>query len=500
MLQKHKFFKIYILLLVVGIFIASLLFRFIYFNEFYFFLILLFLFVLSILLPLSKRQRLIIWGACFFMLGVWRLAISLPHINNHNIAYYHNQYIKFTGQVVAEPDIRDNSRKLVLGNIVFKHQSLSGKVLVTLPNQAIYNYGAWLKLSCQLRQPGMVNDFDYAKYLAVKNIYTVCYTARSVILLNQHKLNPWQNFYQSILALKSRVKNKLDISLPQPENEILSAIILGLRRGIPSHVLNDLRATGLSHIIAISGLHISIVAGLLLNLFIFIGLKRRWAFYFAILSLILFLFLIGFRASSLRAGVMGFVALWALTLGRLNKSINALLLAATILLLINPKLLLGDVGFQLSFLAVAGIIFLGEYIDKFLTKIKLPESFEIKSSLMMTLSAQVMVLPLLVYYFGNLSLVAPLANILVLPFLPPIMIFGFIQALVAFVSVPLAQLIGHITQALLDWIMFISHQLALLPWSNFVLTKTVSFFWLIFYYLAIILLIYSIRKKPIYAQ
>ena len=259
-------------------------------------------------------------------------------------------------------------------------------------------------------------------------------------------------------------------------------MILGLRKGIPQNILDSFRITGLSHIIAISGLHISIMTALLLSFFIFLGFKRNYAFYLATLSLILFLILIGFRASSIRAGLMGFVALWALNSGRLNKSLNALLLAASILLLINPQLLLADIGFQLSFLAVAGIIFLGEYINNFLTKVKIPESFEIKTSLVMTLSAQSMVLPLIVYYFGNLSLIAPLANVLVLPILPFIMILGFIQIIVGFIFFPLAKLIGYLTEALINWIILISHKLTLISVANFELAH-IDLIWIIIIYM-----------------
>jgi len=501
MLKKSKLFLIYSLLFVFGVFVANFLFKFINFDEFYLFIILLFLLVLSILLKIiwyNQKASLIIFGLFFLLLGLWRFGLSLPKINESHISYYNNEKVEFTqhhffedsqksgtgfiGQVINEPDIRITHRKLTIGNINFKQNDLTGKILINAPNYPVYNYGDWLRISCALQTPDKIEEFDYGKYLAVKNIYSVCYQLDEINLLNITQLTTWQKFRSYILGIKYKTKKIIDQTLAQPSNEILSAMMLGLRKGVPQNILDDFRASGLSHIIAISGLHISIVAGLLLGLFIFIGFKRHYAFYLATLSLILFLILIGFHASSARAGIMGFVALWALSSGRLNKSINTLLLAASILLLINPQLLLADVGFQLSFLAVAGIIFLGDYINNFLTSIKIPESFEIKSSLMMTLSAQSMVLPLIVYYFGNLSLIAPLANILVLPVLPFIMILGFIQSLAGFIWLPLAKIIGYLTESLINWIMLVAQKLTILPVANFELAQ-IDLTWIIIIYM-----------------
>ncbi len=491
-MKKSSLFLIYCLLFISGIFFANFIFKFIHFDEFYLFIILLSFIVLSIINWHNTKMRLIIFGLFFLFLGCWRFELSLPNIDKNHIAYYNNRKMNFIGQIISEPDIRATHRKLVISKIVLLHEDsplvvskgldLKGKILISTPNSSVYNYGTWLNIKCELQSPGIIQDFDYGKYLATKNIYSVCYYANDIKILNYQPLSFWQKFNKLVLSFKYKTKKIIDASTPRPQNEILSAIILGLRKNIPPTILADLKATGLSHIIAISGLHISIMASLLLGLFIFIGCKRKYAFYLATLSLILFLMLIGFRASSLRAGIMGFVALWALNSGRLNKSINALLLAASILLLINPQLLLSDVGFQLSFLAVIGIIFLSNYINNFLTYIKIPEDFAIKASLTMTLSAQSMVLPLIVYYFGNLSLIAPLANVLVLPLIPFIMILGLMQSSVGFIFLPLAQLTGYLTSALINWIILVSHNLTNLPGANFEIIHF-DLFWLFIIYI-----------------
>ena len=466
-------------------------------DNFYNFATVVGLIILIAILGTKKNSGLtvpILFGTAFLLLGIWRFGLSQPVIDKNHIANYYNQTIKLVGRVVDEPDIRLTHRKLTIGRIKAEGIGfLKGKILVNAPNYPEYNYGDLLQIKCELTAGGMIEDFDYGKFLNAKNIYAVCYQPEDILLVNSN-LTINQKIRRGILAVKYKYKQIIDKAVPYPQSEILASLILGLRRGIPENIINNLRQTGLSHIIAISGLHISIVTLLLMNSFIAIGLRRRYAFAAATISLIIFLIMIGFHASSVRAGIMGFAALLAMQAGRLKNGINILILAAFILLLINPKLLLGDVGFQLSFLAVLGIIYLGQPIEKFLERIKVPKFFEIRSSLMMTLSAQIMVLPLMVYYFGNLSVIAPVANVLILPILPLIMIIGFGLGIVGFIILPLAHFIGYIIAMLIGWIMLVTSLGARLPYGNFNLEK-IDFVWIALIYILIGWSIWLLKTK-----
>ncbi len=492
-MTKTTLFIIYCLLFVFGILLGT--FLKLNFNAFYIFLLCLINLILSIIFWPTK-YNLFFLGLTFLFLGWWRYQISLPELNPSNLIYYTRQPVELIGQIVKEPDIRDSYRQLTLGKILQlpEKRALAGKLLLNLPNYPPYTYGDWLKISCQLELPANFNDFNYKNYLASRGVYVLCRRPLKVEKLKINQLSLVQRLYRQLLKFKYNFKRVIDLTIAYPQNEVLSAMVLGLRRNIPLNILNSFKASGLAHIIAISGLHISIITLWLMNFFIAIGFQRRPAFYLSAFSLCLFLLMIGFRASSLRAGIMGFSVLLAMQLGRLNKSINVLLLAACVLLLINPQLLLGDIGFQLSFLAVAGIIYLGELINHWLSKIKVPEFFEIRSSLMMTLSAQFMVLPLIIYYFGNLSLVAPLANLLVLPLLPLVIILGLILGLLGFVFLPAAKLLGLVLTLLIKWIIYISQLLSRLPYGNFVIVNF-NLFWLLVIYLCLAVLFWFYRFK-----
>ena len=119
---------------------------------------------------------------------------------------------------------------------------------------------------------------------------------------------------------------------------------------------------------------------------------------------------------------MGFLVLWALKLGRLNKITNALALTAAVLLAFNPKLLRDDVGFELSFLAIAGLVYVYPILEAIWQKIKLPKLKGLSDGLLITLAAQVFTLPILAYNFSQISLIAPLANLAVLWAVPALTI------------------------------------------------------------------------------
>lgn len=471
------------------------------FNAFYIFLILLFLVVLSMVGWQNKKWRRAALLAAFFVLGMWRMAVVRPVINEGHVAFYNNQTVQLTGQIVAEPDGRVNGTKLTVGNInllsssvEFKSSSerlervgggagkylikstplpilpssegrwfpLRGKILLSAENYPAYQYGDWVKFTCALERPEKIEDFDYGKYLAVKGVYSVCYRPENLTLASGN-LFVGQKIYRKILAAKKHYREILNTAMVYPHSELLNGLVLGVRAGIPEKILQNFKDVGLTHIIAISGMNITIIAGLMMNLFIALGLRRGQAFYAAVGGLILFLLIIGWQASAVRAGIMGFIVLLAEKTGRLSKAARILLLAAVIILMINPQALLGDVGFQLSFLAVLGIMYFDAPLEKFLTKLKVPEFLEIKSSLKMTLAAQILVLPILVYYFGNLSLVAPVANILIVPLLPFVTILGFVIILAGLIWLPLALGLGLVARIFLGWIIWVAQIFARLP-------------------------------------
>ncbi|MDD5071381.1 MAG: ComEC/Rec2 family competence protein [Patescibacteria group bacterium] len=379
------------------------------------------IFCLVILILFFKNKKIMIMAllGLFLFLGIWRYSFSLPANTPDKIWFYNGQEAVITGVVCNEPDIREKNVKYEINALSAETQDfaslreISGKILVTTNLYPAFSYGDELKIKCELKAPEEFSGFAYDRYLARYNIYSVCYHPK-IEKIGGGKGN---YFYGKIFKLKGRLRDVINYSLPEPEAGLAGAITLGYKKGIGDYWQEKFSQAGLSHIVAISGLHISILAALVMGFSLGIGLPRRKAFWLAGLFLLVYIFLIGLPASAMRAGLMGFLVLWAMNLGRLNKLTNSLVLAAAILLLINPKLLRDDIGFQLSFLAVLGIA----YFFPIFRKLAGEKRGAVKIFLDIagiTLSAQVFTLPVIAFNFGQVSLIAPISNLLVLWVLP----------------------------------------------------------------------------------
>jgi len=230
-----------------------------------------------------------------------------------------------------------------------------------------------------------------------------------------------------------------------------------------------------------------------MSLLLALGFWRGQAFYFSIIIIFLFIAMTGFQASSVRAGIMGGLFLLGQKVGRKSVSSRGIVMAAGIMLVINPLLLLNDVGFQLSFLAAIGIIYLSSIFRRWLKFIP-KKLIRLKEIIAMTFAAQIFTLPILVYNFGRISLVAPLTNVLILPFIYWIMIFGFIfglagmfwQSLGMFLSLPCWFLLTYLTK-IVDF--FSRGEWAAKTFEN------VHWLWLIISYLILGFIAWQLNKR-----
>jgi len=263
---------------------------------------------------------------------------------------------------------------------------------------------------------------------------------------------------------------------------------------------SKLNITGLRHVIAVSGTHVVILASIIMSALLALGLRRGRAFYIAIIFICLYILLTGLPASGIRAGIMGGLYLLAQKLGRQSMGSRVIAIACAVMLLINPLLLFYDVGFQLSFLAVMGLIYLEPSFKTWLSQAgnqlglaKFSSRENFVSIVSTTFAAQIFTLPIMVYNFGNISFVSPITNLLVLPVVYWLMIFGFLTSFAgvfsntmgAVLSVPCWFLLVYFVKE----IDFFSQ-----PWAMKSL-QNVHWLWLVFSYLIIGLVIRFLNKK-----
>ena len=417
-----------------------------------------------------------------FFVSPWLMEQKTPH-------FFQEDRGIFVGKVMKEPDKRSTNTKLTI-------QTEQNRVLVTVGNYPEYNYGDILEIKGKMQIPMVFEDFNYKEYLAKDGIYAVIYYPEIKVLETQKG-----NFiYQAIFKFKNKIKQSIEQIMPFPEISILEAITLGNKQMLSDELKEELNIVGVRHIVAISGMHIVILSEILLFLLIGLGLWRHQAVCFALGILILFIIMIGAPASAIRAGIMGGILLIAQSIGRLSDSGRIVVFAAAIMLIFNPLLLRYDVGFQLSFLAVLGIIYLKPIFDNWIEKINKKEQLSVFFQIItMTLAAQIATLPILIYNFGRISFISPIANVLIVPVLPFVMSFGLAFNIGALFWPLAGKIIIWPTYIGLTYIVRLTNFLSQIPFAAKEISN-VHWAWLIGYYILLIGFIwfYQKRKKLIY--
>lgn len=528
--SKAKVFLAGCLVFILGIALASFLSIKDWPLAIWWFGVAIFFLILAVLFWRAERTGLKLAARYFLLLGillsaVWRYSISWPIDKPDKIWHYNGRTVMARGVTVNEPDIRETSQKLeIMVSAIYPPEAqpdenegaadltwlkVAGKILVTVDLYPEYQYGDALALECELKQPEEFNGFAYDRYLARYDIYSVCYYPKILSFstsLNKKikaiRLYPPLSggsgniFYQKIFAFKKILSSLIDSGLSEPASSLARPIVFGGQRGLEQKIRNDFQKVGLTHIMAVSGFNISIIAAIVMATLLGLGLSRRQAFYLAVLFLAGYIILVGAPASATRAGLMGFLVLWALKLGRLNKMTNSLILAAAVLLMINPKLLRDDVGFQLSFLAIAGLVYIYPIFAALREKMKLPKLKGVSDALLITLAAQVFTLPVLAYNFSQISLIAPLANLAVLWAVP-------ILTILILAALPLAGLLPSLSfifflpsLILTKYILLAVDYLARLPFSYWEINY-ISLGWVVLYYFLISFIIIKARRSKL---
>ncbi len=425
-------------------------------------------------------------GFCFLFLflGIWRYQIADNQIINNDFRSYNdgNEIINLIGTVADEPDLRQTHTKLTLDI-----ENLKGKILVNTEKYPAYQYGDKLKITGLLNNPGQFNGFNYKDYLAKEGIYSVVYYPE-IELIERNKRN---FFYAAILSFKNSLREVVYQNLSLPQSSILAAMILGDKRQIPGAWQEKLNHAGVRHLTAISGMHVAILTVILMTFLLALGFWRQQAFYFTIILMAFFVIITGLQPSAIRASIMAAIFLLAQYLGKMSHSLRALVFVALLMILHNPLLLRLDVGFQLSFLAMLGIIYFLPFFQSLLQKI--PLTLQLKKVLAMTLSAQIFTLPILIYNFGYFSVVGIITNILIVPLLPFIMGLGLIFVLLGTVWNVFAWLISFPLWILLSYLTLIVDWFSGLKSSVYFIE--ISWPWLIICYLFLGFIAQHVEKK-----
>ncbi|MDD5145991.1 MAG: ComEC/Rec2 family competence protein [Candidatus Pacebacteria bacterium] len=486
-MTASKIFLYFCLSFILGIFISSML-GFLPGSEVYLLLPGLILGILLISV-FWKYKKFVIFGFCilFLVLGIWRKGIFDLRIENSKLRILNDKSETATlvGVIAEDPIIKEKSTSFVFNaeqiNVNGKTSNISGKILITARKYPVYEYGDKLEITGNLKAPSEdINGFNYKNYLLKDGIYSVI-SFPKIELISKNQGN---NLYKYLFSFKNKLKESLNSVMSPPQAGILEALFFGDENNISNDWKDKFNLTGVRHITAVSGMNITIISALILNFLLFLGFWRKQAFFISVILIVFYILMIGFPASALRAGIMGILFLSAQYFGRLSFAPRSIIFAAAFMLLLNPLLLKLDVGFQLSFLAIMGLVYLQPHFQEFFQKI--PNFLQLRYTLAATLSAQIFTLPVLIYNFGRISILSPIVNILIVPLFSLITILGFTFSFAGIFLPFLGQIISWPAWLLLTYVLkvidlfskiqFVSKNISNMHWGLLLIFYSVSGF------------------------
>ncbi|MBI4395387.1 MAG: ComEC/Rec2 family competence protein [Candidatus Omnitrophica bacterium] len=468
--------------------------------------------VITLALVVRKRFFLLLGVLVFTLFGI------LFGMNDQSVAEHHISHVGFEGFLTLEgtvattPEIVVKGKKKTVSFVLdaqnfFREGSFyetEGKVQVFLHNpQASVHLGDRMRLRGRLETPRKnrnPHSFDYAQYLARSGI-TKIFRGIGRFSVTHRTEGEGGRLFSAVGRFRVLLKERFATLFPNPYHELASALILGFRKNIPREIKDAFIKTGTAHLLAISGLHISLVAGLFYFLIGFFRVPRAITLLLTICFITFYTALAGANIPVLRAGIMGIAVFLGFLLGEERNIRSAFFFAFFVLLAVNPRALF-SASFQLSFVAVASLIFLlpkfepaadlltpEEGIESFLafkrqgkcSRIVKSLKRSVRQTFLASLAATVGMFPILVWYFNLFSLIGFLANVIAIPVCTIGIASTLIVLLVDLFFSPLAHWLALIPLIFFQFELWLIGFLAKIPFGYFYLPSP-SWQFFLFYY------------------
>ena len=415
--------------------------------------------VILIIVPLWRKYiylipLLLIGGVIF---GLWRGSISQSELAQFKPLY--GLVVSVTGNVKDDIDIGTSNQIVIrLDSLIIKGRAMSGNLWVTADN-------ADIKRGDKIIVRGkLITGFgNFAGIIYRANIDKIIHPQPGDIA---RVIRDW--FADAVRRV-----------IPDPESSLGIGFLVGQRRSFPADLVLALQLAGLTHVVVASGYNLTILVRLARRLF------EKVSKYLSALSatvmIVAFMAITGVSPSMSRAGLVSGLSLAAWYYGRKFHPIILLLIAIAITVIINPGYAWGDLGWQLSFAAFAGVMIVAPLATKYLFG-DIKPSF-IGQILIETVSAQIATAPIIIAAFGMLSNVAVVSNLLVLPLVPLAMLLTFIAGVGSLILPVIGGVISLPATWLLHYMVSVTEYLASLPWVSSTLQLT---WWMVMIYYAIL--------------
>lgn len=397
-------------------------------------------------------------------------------IDDSDVSTLRGKTIIGTGVVVDDP-----SSGGFLQNVLVRISECTGddecvgqRILIATDRWKEVSLGDTVRFSCLFERPeNFSEEFDWRMYLASRNVRALCKKADTFFVTEE------KTFFGYLGSVRRALEESVNRSVEQPYAALGNGLLFGGSERMSEELSRDFSRTSMTHIVAVSGYNVSLIAGYIFLLAIYLGCWRKGATIVAIGGIIFFVLFVGSPSSAIRAAVMGSILLFALALGRSRESLRVLIYAGAIMIAMNPLILRYDVGFQLSFLATLGIVVMAPWYEKVRPKNDLAQG--VTEILFMTTSAQIFVLPIILSTFHSFSFLAIVTNLLVLWTIPFAMLFTFLTSLAGMISGWLGFVVGIGAQGILWYDIAVVQWFARMDWSVVRIEAVGMWFFIVWY-------------------
>ncbi|MFH1404733.1 MAG: ComEC/Rec2 family competence protein [Patescibacteria group bacterium] len=413
------------------------------------FLVPLVLFIILLALVRKQTIAVLLFSAIFFSFGAFRYYLSEPTPNSILVSERTGQTMSIKGAVVAEVEKQENHSRIIIDNIYVVNERVEGKIQVWTSRYIDVQHGDTIVFACKLEAPKPIESFAYDKYLQTKGIYALCFYPENIIVKKTEEFS----FVGSILDFKSKAIKRINLILHEPHSSFATGLLFGGNSALSKDIQDDFSRTGTSHILAASGFNVSLFVYVFLAWIITTRFGRKRGIILTAILILIYVFAAGATPAVIRAGIMASLFLVGKLVSRKPYLPNILLFTAALMLLFNPKILLWDVGFQLSFIATASILFVAPVWEK--RFLWIPNFLELRKSFVGSLGAILFTLPIVIWHFGAVSIVSVFANLLVLPFVPIALGVIVISLFVSVLSYGLASITVLPAWGLLGFMLYI---------------------------------------------
>lgn len=365
---------------------------------------------------------------------IWLLIIALTIISLRFYFFYHStsKYInshdvKFETTLFSEPNTTYGNQKFLA------YINGKDKVFVTAKNTPRLHYGDTIIISGRIKKVSLKNISSQQNNLLNPG------SNNTILTISNPKIEFTQDNKSFILAIayfvRQHIASLYEKYLPSTSAALLMGIVFGIKQNMSQQFTDALSASGVIHVIAASGMNVTMIGGFLSSIFVFF-FRRQYALVLTILAILFYALMAGLGPSIVRASIMAILVFGAQIFGRQTLAIYSLLVAAFLMLFLNP-ILLSDVGFQLSFASTLGLIYLRPILAG--RNLGLIEKSIVGEDVLTTISAQIATIPIIVANFGSYSLISILVNGILLWMVPILMVLGSVGAIFGFIFEPIAQ-------------------------------------------------------------